>query len=1203
MPSSRSIWILVVVLAWFGFGRAVAQQPDSELSSLPESPPLLQTIFYVGKSTTTDFRGPGMGQHLQYFPAFGLETTTFGLRTDCEACLERTPDFENFKHHVPADLFGRTFSPDDPGFGTEGDEDYLPEGVKTAGGNPNWDVFTLPDGTVGISGTTYDRHACGNTNNTVNQIRINTSTLHDFCLNIITDNTNRMHDPAIRIGARSDEVDRSLESDPDLSFDGETDMYTFRYMGMQEGDRIKIRIEGAGDEDTCAGVGLGGIMVSHISTCTPPPDTCTPNCAGRPCGDDGCGGSCGVCPRADNLVRIEGEVDVTITQNGDTRMYSQSDVETPVQVSDSLSRVLDEIEAVLATSFHEELVQSAEDAPIALDVRNYRLVLTPKTIRIDLTAMGPPNEGLFEMIFTLGGFTQHAKFKPESDVYNAGSLNPNAQVDVTTTNMSATGTYDPQTGEIRGPYDPATSSFGPDPIGSVGGVNVVVSTNDDWDNLVDIAQVFDFDAPESDALASQFEMALRAALVERLGPTAGQELDGLLRPAVVLVPAAVEIDGVDYAPQIRNALLNPTPGQRISILYDASTPQLISETDPIERAILATLSVAVGNGFSLTSRVMQTTFPPILGNIESTSLDLAGNFVVEGWTCGTNLTRSLDVGLFADGVTVRVERADRDSEAAISETCGTDGTLNRYRYSLTSTSEEVGCINGWDNRLSVIAGDDGFEKDLGEVHRASAAVWLDGPLPGGTAVFPSNNKRQFVADFDADGRADYLWERQGWWVALSQGDGFAPPTLWLPNDVPGVGSTRPSNDARLFVADFDADGRSDFLYENYGWWVARSNGNGFDAPTRWMPNNIPGIGSTFPPDSQDRQFVADFNGDGSSDYLWEHYGWHVALSNGNGFDVSTVPWLSNSVSGIGKTIASSASRQFVADLDGDGRSDYLWERNGWYAALSNGAGFDAPSLWMASREPDVGWTFPPDAHSRQFVADFDGDGRSDYLWEYGGWWVARSNGAGFEPPTLWMTSRQTGVGYTFPPDAHARQFVADFNGDGRTDYFWEYNGWWVVLSNGAAFEAPKRWLRNGENGVDSPFPNSSSSRQFVADLTGDGFPDYMWESDGWYVSSTFLQPGVCDSLDTDHDGISNIADNCPMTANPSQVDTDLNGLGDACDHECSDGEDNDDDGLIDWPTDSDCDGPTGILEVPEPGIPLSLLVGALGLAASKRRRR
>ena len=56
------------------------------------------------------------------------------------------------------------------------------------------------------------------------------------------------------------------------------------------------------------------------------------------------------------------------------------------------------------------------------------------------------------------------------------------------------------------------------------------------------------------------------------------------------------------------------------------------------------------------------------------------------------------------------------------------------------------------------------------------------------------------------------------------------------------------------------------------------------------------------------------------------------------------------------------------------------------------------------------------------------------------------------------------------------------------------------------------------------------------------------------------------------DGICGDVDNCPNTINPDQLDLDRNGIGDACQTNptCSDGIDNDGDGLIDHPADSGC---------------------------------
>ncbi len=233
---------------WLGAMSCV--EPD--VSSISSG--LTQTITYVGKQSITDFTG--LGQHLQYWPLFGLTSEQTAQRTDAPGCIELTPSFADFKHHYL--LPGRTFSNDALG---------NPIGTKTRGGYANWAMFTLPSGQVGRSGTFYDESNIDNSNNTVNEMKIDVTTLSEFCLNLVTDNTAGEHDPDVRLQARSDTVDLDV-APGDLTFDGQTDMYTFRYQGMQNNDVVKIRMQ-CSSASGCKGAGLGGIMVSDISTCTP----------------------------------------------------------------------------------------------------------------------------------------------------------------------------------------------------------------------------------------------------------------------------------------------------------------------------------------------------------------------------------------------------------------------------------------------------------------------------------------------------------------------------------------------------------------------------------------------------------------------------------------------------------------------------------------------------------------------------------------------------------------------------------------------------------------------------------------------------------------------------------------------------------------------------------------------------------------------
>ena len=67
--------------------------------------------------------------------------------------------------------------------------------------------------------------------------------------------------------------------------------------------------------------------------------------------------------------------------------------------------------------------------------------------------------------------------------------------------------------------------------------------------------------------------------------------------------------------------------------------------------------------------------------------------------------------------------------------------------------------------------------------------------------------------------------------------------------------------------------------------------------------------------------------------------------------------------------------------------------------------------------------------------------------------------------------------------------------------------------------------------------------------------EYQYDDAGNRIGKTVTQATV--DPDTDGDGLVDSNDNCPLVANPGQLDTDGDGLGDACDT------DDDNDGILD----------------------------------------
>ncbi len=222
--------------------------------------------------------------------------------------------------------------------------------------------------------------------------------------------------------------------------------------------------------------------------------------------------------------------------------------------------------------------------------------------------------------------------------------------------------------------------------------------------------------------------------------------------------------------------------------------------------------------------------------------------------------------------------------------------------------------------------------------------------------------------------------------------------------------------------------------------------------------------------------VADFNGDGQPDLLWQHRTtgqlavWYmdgVTRVGGAALVPSPIADLNWQVVG-------------VADFNGDGQPDLLWRHQTtgqlavWYM---DGVTRVGGAALVPSPIADLNWQVAG-------VADFNGDGQPDLLWRHqttgqlAVWYmdgVTRVGGAALVPSPIADLNWQV-VG------------VADFNGDGQPDLLWRHQTtgqlavWYmdgVTRVGGAAL-------------VPSPIADLNWQVAGVADFNGDGQPDLLW---------------------------------------------------------------------------------------------------------------
>jgi hypothetical protein len=224
------------------------------------------TVTFVGVTyDVTDFQAVGFGQAGYYFPQFGASSPVT-QRPTWENMQFNPPSWAGFQFDITKP--DRTFSPDAGYFSGDVNDpmDELPPygdplvlGVYSKGGQPGWNIFTLPNGLVGASGAVVDEHTANNSNNTINRIQLRSDVPTSFFLRLVVDNTNLEHDPARRLRVRTEFGGDALLTG--LTFNGIADVYTFRLDNMVPDNFIKVQLN-SGVPGKAAS--LGGIMFDPI---------------------------------------------------------------------------------------------------------------------------------------------------------------------------------------------------------------------------------------------------------------------------------------------------------------------------------------------------------------------------------------------------------------------------------------------------------------------------------------------------------------------------------------------------------------------------------------------------------------------------------------------------------------------------------------------------------------------------------------------------------------------------------------------------------------------------------------------------------------------------------------------------------------------------------------------------------------------------
>ncbi|MDQ7050937.1 MAG: FG-GAP-like repeat-containing protein [Enterobacterales bacterium] len=255
--------------------------------------------------------------------------------------------------------------------------------------------------------------------------------------------------------------------------------------------------------------------------------------------------------------------------------------------------------------------------------------------------------------------------------------------------------------------------------------------------------------------------------------------------------------------------------------------------------------------------------------------------------------------------------------------------------------------------------------------------------------------------------------------------------------------------SRVYTGDFNGDGSSDLLLQNANGdtWIDYSYRGGEYRKINWQRSNTPPSNdrSWCRLSNKSKLFVGDFNGDGKDDLLCHQ-------SNGkNWIDFANTQgtFQGTDWQRVQTTAGSAAAwcqinhnrKLYIGDFNGDGRDDLLCHQSDGksWIDFANTRGLFNGTDWSRTSQRgaiDRAWC-QINQNRKLYIGDFNGDGFDDLLCQNakGGSWIDYSNGRQIFSGTDWSrVINIRGLDRSWCRiSGNIKLYVGDFNGDSKDD--------------------------------------------------------------------------------------------------------------------------------------------------------------------------